>query len=126
MYPDMIRLGWIDATRLALVQKQGKAGFLNTTGISEASHEKWSTIIMKAQVNRLVSEAIVKTTGISADGALAAGGGFIQDAQTRWSDAEGRSLPETADRRVGYHALLPLRHFRKVFEVFVNLADLVI
>ena len=100
MYPDMIRLAWIDATRLALVEEQGKASFLNTTGISEGSHEKWTKMMMRDQVNRLISETVVKTLGITADGALAIGGGFFQDAETRWSDAEGRPLPLTTDRKV--------------------------
>lgn len=100
MYPNMIRLSWIDAPRLELVKKQGKAGFLNATSINEGSHQKWDSIMMKSQQNRLISETIVKTLGITADGQLAVGGSFFQDAQTRWSDAEGQPLPESTDRKV--------------------------
>ena len=100
MYPGMIRRAWIDATRLKLVQKQGKAGFLNTTGINEGSHEKWTKIQMRGQVNQLESHSNVKVTGVTANGELAVGGGFFQDVETRWSDAEGRPLPASADRNV--------------------------
>ena len=101
MYPDMIRRSWIDANGLKLANTLAKKSyFLNTTGIAEWSHSHWTKIMMKAQTNKLVSETIVKTVGVTADGELAVGGGFFQDAQTRWSDADGRTLPESTDRKV--------------------------
>ena len=102
MYPPMIRQAWLDVARLALVRRQGEAGFLNTTGISEGSHQKWTLIMANSQKLQLISESVVKTTGITAEGKLAVGGGFFQDAQMRWSDAEGLPEPETTDRRVRY------------------------
>ena len=116
MYPAMIRLAWIDALGLLT------DGYINTTGellppypgitthpwnqslvfmvagISEASHAYWSKMMMRSVSNRLVSETVVKTVGITADGELTTG--FFRDAETRWSDAEGRPLDGTPDRNV--------------------------
>ena len=43
-------------------------------------------MLMKSTQQRLVSQAIVTTIGITAEGTLTAG--LFQDAQTRWSEPE--------------------------------------
>lgn len=100
MYPDQVRESWIDALGLKIVKDIPKGYFLNATGINESSHAHWTKVIMKSEVNRLPSEVVVNTNGITADGEVAIGGGFFRDAQTRWSDAAGRPLPQTTDRLV--------------------------
>lgn len=117
MYPDYIRLAWIDARGL------DTPDFLSTTGrhlpssldrspllhaplhrsplsagISEGSHSYYTKFLMNSTVNRLVSESIVTTTGVCADGSIRSG--FFRDAETRWGDAEGKSLPKSTDREV--------------------------
>ena len=71
---------------------------MRLAGIAESSHAYWSKMMMLSVSNRLVSQTIVKTIGITADGEMI--GGLFQDAETRWSDAEGQPLPESTDRNV--------------------------
>ena len=99
MYPPMILHSWIDADRLALL-KRIQHYLLNTTGINEWSHNYWTNILNRALSVRLVSETVVTTCGITADGTLATAGSFFLDAERRCSEAEGRTLPTSTDRMV--------------------------
>ena len=96
MYPEYIRKAWIDAWALLI------PGRLSTTGINERSHAHYAKMCMKSQTNRLVSESIVKTIGITADGKASVEGGFFNDAERRWMEAEGRPLHNSTDRMVRY------------------------